>query len=135
MKKFITALSLIIIGTILSFSFFEKSLHVKPVDNQPNWYLWLYLLGMGLMMGRVIVGVKGLFGYLSQKTTFPFYQSLTYFALGGVTFAATYNGLMQVELLNFLIDPYFLLFLFSLAILAWALILLINELFDYYKKR
>ena len=135
MKKIIRVMVTLITGAILSTNFFEKSLHVKPVDGQPNWYLWLYLLGMVFIMGGLLLGSKELIRYLSRKTTFTFYQSLTYFVLGGATFFATYNGLMQVALLHFLIDPYFLLFLFSLATLAWALVLLTNELFSLYKNR
>ena len=135
MKKIIRVMVTFITGTVLSTNFFEKSLHVKPVDGQPNWYLWLYLVGMVFIMGGLLLGAKELIRYLSRKTSFPFYQSLTYFVLGGATFVATYNGLMKVKLLNFLIDPYFLLFLFSLATLAWALVLLISELFSLYKDR
>ena len=134
MKKIIVVLVMILSGTILSVGFFEKSLHVKPVDNQPNWYLWLYLLGMLLIMGGLIIVTRELINYLSQKTEFPFYTSLPYFILGMLTLGLTYNGLMKVELLNFLIDPYFLMFLFSLAMLALALVSLIIELFSLYKK-
>lgn len=135
MKKIIVAFSMGITGTILSMNFFEKSLHVKPVDNQPNWYLWLYLLGMFLIMGGILLATKELIDYLSRKTMFPFCHSFTYLALGGITFATIYNKLMKIELLNFLIEPSFLLFVFSIAVLAWALISFIIELFSYYKKR
>ncbi|MGX4686079.1 hypothetical protein JNUCC83_04175 [Vagococcus sp. JNUCC 83] len=134
MKKIILTLGMIIFGTGLSVSFFEKSLHVKPVDNQPNWFLWLYLLGMIFIMVGLILGTRELINYLSQKTDFPFHTSLPYFILGMITLGLTYNGLMKVELLNFLIDPYFLMFLFGLAMLALALVSLIIELFSLYKK-
>lgn len=134
MKKIVGALILLLSGTGLSVSFFEKSLHVKPVDNQPNWYLWLYLLGMVLIISGLFLVTRESIAYLSRKTTFPFYTSLPYFIVGILTLGFTYNGLMHVELLNFLIDPYFILFLFSLGMLALALVSLINELFSLYKK-
>lgn len=66
-------------------------------------------------------------------------KPLIYLFLGIITFLLSFNGVMQIEKLNFLIEPYFLLFISSLLLIfisiPWLIFLLLKDLINKIKSK
>lgn len=66
-------------------------------------------------------------------------KPLIYLFLGIIIFLLSFNGVMQIEKLNFLIEPYFLLFISSLLLIfisiPWLIFLLLKDLINKIKSK
>ena len=115
MKKTVYFILQIIVGVWLSITFFKQSLRVHP--DKFNYQATLYFLGMCLIMIGLIFITKQISHYIITKNKLsklqPYISNLCFLSLGAVTIGLTFNGMQHLEILNFLVEPYFILFQFG----------------------
>lgn len=133
MKKSVYFILQLIVGGYLSLTFFKQSLNVHP--DKFNYQLILYVAGMFLILISLLLITKQLANVMIKKNKSSYSSTLCFLLLGVVMMGLTFNGMLHVELLNFLIDPYFILFEFGFFVFLISGCRLVIQFISSFAKR